>query len=164
MKILNRNCKVIFFIIFSLFISSSLYSQSKIDTTRTKQQTIYKPTKSPASAMLRSAIIPGWGQFYNEAYWKIPVIWGFSAGFIYYWIQNNKQYNDYADKYASTQLQGYYELREFYRDQRDLNGVFLFLTYFLNIVDAYVDAQLFDFSTFFNPATRSSEIGFQYRF
>lgn len=30
----------------------------------------------PGAAAFRSAVIPGWGQFYNKKYWKIPIVWG----------------------------------------------------------------------------------------
>ncbi len=146
------------------FVVSDSAAQSEIDTLNVKKYEVYSPNKSPAGAMLRSAIIPGWGQFYNKAYWKIPIIWGASAGFIYYWIQNNNEYKTNAELYSQTGDYGYYQLREFYRDQRDLNGVFLFITYILNIVDAYVDAHLFDFSTYINPNTGSRELNIRYRF
>ena len=31
---------------------------------------------NPTKAGWRSAIIPGWGQYYNRKYWKIPIVWG----------------------------------------------------------------------------------------
>ena len=90
--------------------------------------------KSPWGAVLRSAIIPGFGQFYNESYWKIPVIWGIGAWFVY------------GDLYRQTENQFYRQNRNFYRDQRDNFAIYIGLLYLLNLVDAYVDAHLFDFT------------------
>lgn len=106
--------------------------------------------KSPWGAVLRSAILPGFGQIYNESYWKAPIVWGVSGWFIYNWINNNNLYRDYRDQYLQSVSIGsenslYKVYREFYRDQRDLFAIYLGLTYFLNLVDAYVDAQLFSF-------------------
>ncbi len=112
------------------------------------EQTIH--SKSPWGAVLRSAILPGLGQIYNESYWKAPVVWGVTGWFIYNWINNNNLYNDYKNRYLQsiqigTENSLYKTYREFYRDQRDLFAIYLGLTYFLNLVDAYVDAQLFSF-------------------
>lgn len=108
--------------------------------------------KSPWKAVAYSAILPGAGQFYNESYWKIPVIAGLGGYFVYEWIQNNNQYLDYKEQYINSQtpqnpsgnlqLQN---LREFYRDQRDDFIVYSLILYVVNLLDAYVDAQLFDF-------------------
>jgi hypothetical protein len=119
----------------------------KIDTSKFVMQ------KSPWGAVLRSAIIPGLGQFYNKSYWKIPVVWGFLGWCGYYWIQNNNSYKQYRDLYSQninsdinpSTLDFYHKAREFYKDQRDQFAVYIGLTYFLTLVDAYVDAQLFDF-------------------
>ena len=43
------------------------------------------PTKSALGAVLRSAVIPGWGQFYNESYLKVPVVVGLT-GFLVWGI------------------------------------------------------------------------------
>lgn len=107
-------------------------------------------TKSSLGAVLRSAILPGLGQIYNESYWKVPIIWGLTGWLVYNWIQNNNYYIDYKNLYIQSVSNGqenlnYKIFREFYRDQRDLFAIYLGLTYFLNLVDAYVDAQLFNF-------------------
>jgi hypothetical protein len=91
--------------------------------------------KSSWGAVLRSAIIPGYGQFYNESYWKIPVVWGFLGYLGYEWKANNDNMSLYTTNVSN---------RNFYRDQRDLFAVYIGLTYLLNLVDAYVDANLFD--------------------
>ncbi|MCR4417935.1 MAG: DUF5683 domain-containing protein [Ignavibacteria bacterium] len=130
-------------LLINLFIITSSIFPQEVDTLNLK-------SKSPWGAVARSAILPGLGQFYNEAYWKVPVIWGLLGWFGYNWWQNNKNYNEYKTLYYESVVNGnenylYKRIREFYRDQRDLFAVYLGLTYFLNLVDAYVDAQLFNF-------------------
>lgn len=131
---------------------------------------VYVMSKSPMGAVLRSALIPGWGQIYNEAYWKAPVVWGILGYFVYYWIENNNLYNDYKDLYAESLQPGksvidiYKRNRDFYRDQRDEFAVYIGLTYFLTLVDAYVDSHLFDFDVSENPMTRSPQIDFKIHF
>jgi len=117
----------------------------KIDTSKFVMQ------KSAWGAVLRSAVIPGFGQFYNQSYWKIPIIWGFLGYFGYVWISNNNSYKQYKDIYSESVAANdpnapiNLKIRDFYKDQRDQFAVYIALTYFLSLVDAYVDAQLFDF-------------------
>jgi hypothetical protein len=108
-------------------------------------------TKSTGTAMLLSAILPGAGQFYNESYWKVPIIVGLGGYFIVEFLDNNHLYREYSDQYeeslettpgGDTQLLTY---REFYRDQRDTFGWYFLILYAINILDAYIDASLFDF-------------------
>ncbi|MDZ7763037.1 MAG: DUF5683 domain-containing protein [Melioribacteraceae bacterium] len=124
--------------------------------------------KSPLGAVLRSAVVPGLGQFYNESYWKIPVVWGFIGYFAYVWIDNNDSYKEYRDLYQeSLQINElgnsrFKDLRDFYKDQRDEFAIYIGLTYFLQLVDAYVDAHLFDFSVTPDPITRSPQLGIKF--
>ncbi|MEK7251005.1 MAG: DUF5683 domain-containing protein [Bacteroidota bacterium] len=122
---------------------------SRIDTA----SSAYTPTKSPGLALLFSAVLPGAGQFYNESYWKIPILLGFGYYFASRWIDNNDSTRHYRDLYASSitpELQGgnarYLQLREFYKDQRDTFSWYIFIYYIVNLVDAYVDASLYDFN------------------
>ena len=90
-----------------------------------------KPVKSPWGATLRSAIFPGWGQWYNESYFKSAVYLGLVSyvGYEIYW---NKT------KYAKTGDAKY-------EDSRSRFSWYLGLTYLIMLTDAHVDAHLFDF-------------------
>jgi len=86
--------------------------------------------KSPTKAMLMSAVLPGLGQFYNKSYWKIPIIYGLAGYFVYEIKQNDKSYRYYRGLFSeSVKISGgdyrYKRLRDFYRDQRDLFGIYL---------------------------------------
>ena len=108
--------------------------------------------KSPGKAVLMSAILPGLGQYYNESYWKIPVVYGLGAFFVYEYTKYNKDFNNYSSKFNASittdNPSGSYYLKsykEFYRDKRDAfiwYGGFLYL---INILDAFVDAHLYGF-------------------
>lgn len=113
--------------------------------------TSFVMTKSPWGAIARSAVIPGWGQLYNQSYWKIPIVWGVIGWFTYNWIQNNNDYKNYRDLYLADPTISNKRLREFYRDNRDLFAIYLGLTYVANLIDAYVDAHLFDFDVSEDP-------------
>ena len=142
---------------FLAIISCSSFSQqiSIDDSTSQKEDSVYVMTKSPWGAVLRSAVIPGWGQFYNESYLKIPVIWGLGIWFGYEWQQNNDLYVIYRNRYKNSEDERDLIERNFYRDQRDLFTIYMVLVYFANLVDAYVDANLFDFDVSENPYTKT---------
>ncbi|MGN6400720.1 MAG: DUF5683 domain-containing protein [Flavisolibacter sp.] len=56
---------------------------------------------SPKKAAIRSALIPGWGQFYNKKYWKIPIVYGalgVSAGVF---VFNLQSYRDFRFAYKA---------------------------------------------------------------
>ena len=79
-------------IFFTLQICVSAQQSTLQDENKSNEDTTaLVMTKSPWGAVLRSAIIPGWGQIYNESYIKAPVIWGIGAGLVAAWIWNNNQ-------------------------------------------------------------------------
>ncbi len=90
-----------------------------------------KPLKSPWGAVGRSAMLPGWGQFYNEQYLKAIISFGLFADFTRKAIVNNLKYMDTHSKEAL--------------ERRSVNTWYVGLVYFLNMVDAYVDAYLYKF-------------------
>lgn len=116
---------------------------------------------SPKKAAILSAVLPGAGQVYNRKYWKLPIIYGGFAGLGYAVGINQKRFKDYAtgfkivandslissytvdgQSYSQSQLK---ELKDFYKRNRDLFIVFSGVLYALNIIDAAVDAHLFEF-------------------
>lgn len=142
---MKKSVKIILlFILFSSILfpqadTSFIFSENK------SNDSVFIMQKSPWGAVLRSAILPGFGQIYNESYWKLPIIWGFAGWFIYNWSDLNKLYKDNQVLYQINNQSIYKIRRDFYRDQRDKFAIYLGLLYFINLVDAYVDAHLFDF-------------------
>ena len=112
---------------------------------------------NPHKATIYSALIPGLGQIYNKKYWKLPIIYGATGIFIYAFDFNNTQYNKYRTAYIQmknneiTNFEGYTDaatllrIKDSYLRNRDLNVIVLAAIYMLNIVDATVDAHLFDY-------------------
>ena len=135
-------------IVIILLLAISLSAQQEVvsDTTISSGEQTFQMQKSPWGAVGRSAILPGWGQYYDENYWHIPVIWGLLGWFGSQWILNNNNYKTYRDNFIQTEDRFDKAKRDFYRDQRDQFTIYIAITYLLNLVDAFVGAQLFDFS------------------
>lgn len=118
------------------------------------------PAHSPKKAMLYSALLPGAGQIYNKKYWKAPVVWAGFAVFGYFINQNNREYKRFRKAYnysVDTLASTVSEFpnadpallaneRDIYRKWRDLSIILTVGWYALNIIDANVDAHLFEFN------------------
>lgn len=161
---LNSLTKHIISILLLLVIIN--FESKAIDYTYINQQddTVFVSIKSPWGAVLRSAIIPGWGQIYNQSYWKAPIIWGVTSWFIYVWNLNNDNYWEYQSLFSQNGTAAYKTVRDFYRDQRDLFAIYIGLTYLLNLIDAYVDAHLFDFTVTEDFFTKSPMLNMRIKF
>ncbi len=119
----------------------------------------------PRKVMLRSVMLPGWGQTTNRQTWKVPVIYVLFAGVASYTVYSNRMYKGYRAAYYNSfdentdlrfgptpsyitpgQPQGIYrENRNLFRNRRDLSILGVFLVYGLNVADAYIFAHLRDF-------------------
>ncbi len=126
----------------------------KLKDTSTK----YNPNK----AVIRSAIIPGWGQIYNKKYWKLPLVYGALGTTAFLFFRNLKQYKEAKNAYilASDTFPGndylipqpYYSvkdqpdrIRTFRNEVRqnvDYSVLFFIIFWGLNVADAAVDAHL----------------------
>lgn len=150
----------------SVIFADSLQQTSPGNGENADQDTAFVMTKSPIGSMLRSAVLPGWGQIYTKNYWKAPVIWGFAGYYAYYWFKYQDKFKQYKQLYSNSLADGfgiedYRRRRDSYRGQRDLFAIYMGITYAINLLDAYVDAHLFDFSVEPDPQTGSAMLNFR---
>jgi hypothetical protein len=114
-----------------LFGAANIRAQTAEDSSRTVS------VRYPSSnkAMIRSALLPGLGQWYNKQKFKAVLVLGGELGLMANAVYQNQQV-------VRSQSE---EEKAFYVNNRSLSLWWYFGIYFLNILDAYVDAQLMDF-------------------
>ncbi|MEJ2637608.1 MAG: DUF5683 domain-containing protein [Calditrichia bacterium] len=104
-------------------------STASIDTSKLLSD---KPLKSPMGAVLRSAVLPGWGQAYTHHYIKAGVALSANAFLVYNIFMYQHRWKDTGNK----DFQG----------KRNLYTWYFSLAYLLTMADAYVDAYLYKFN------------------
>jgi hypothetical protein len=132
------------------------------------KDSIKKP--DPTKAIWYSALFPGLGQVYNRRYWKLPIVGAGIVAISYAISWNNKYYVAYTNAYRditddNPNTESYKKLlpnsssnysqsnltnilknrQQIYRRNRDLSIIGAVGVYLFCILDAYVDAQLYDF-------------------
>lgn len=141
--------------------------------TPTKSEEVKRFKPNSTKAVLYS-IVPGGGQIYNRVYWKLPIVIGAYTACYYAISWNNNNLIDYATAYrdikSNTPMEhqswqdflpygvdpksyvnntGFHEQlkrgRDFYRRNRDLSIIITAAVYALFMIDAYVDAELYNF-------------------
>ena len=107
-------------------------------------------------------MLPGWGQYTNKKYWKIPIVYAGIGIPAYLFFRNKKQYKEAKAAYANAidgnplnnnEIKEPYKsvlanpeiIRSFRNDVRqnvDYSVLFFILFWGLNVADAAVDANL----------------------
>lgn len=120
---------------------------------------LVKPKYNPTKAGLYSAVLPGLGQYYNKKYWKIPIVWGGIGAGIGITLYNNKNYKKYRNAFVAEINGVPHEFSNYnisnlkealgreqdrWKRYRDYSIAVTGLVYILNIVDAVVDAHLYE--------------------
>lgn len=152
-----KNSSLLFLIYFTCNVNAQTKDSLSLsaDSIRKAKEIKKENYFAPRRASILSALLPGLGQAYNKKYWKIPIIYAGIGGFGYMFAFNNKEYNYYRKNliavndedprtanetaYSSEQLQ---TLKNEYKKSRDLAIIGIAVIYFLNIIDANVDAHL----------------------
>jgi len=93
--------------------------------------------KSPMGAVLRSALVPGWGQMYAGQPIRAAVAFCGVAG-----LAGTIVYQNQMVVRSRTQAE-----RDFYLNYRSQAVWWCFGVYLLNLLDAFVDAHLWHFDT-----------------
>ncbi len=127
-------------VLIMLFALPAFAQTEAKDSLRISQDTTlaraFRPEKkSPKGAAFRSLAIPGWGQYYNGQKIKAALALAAELGEIGTAIYWNVQANGTDDARAQF----------IYRDYRNQALWFLAGTILVSMLDAYVDAHLFDF-------------------
>jgi len=118
---------------------------------------------SAKKATIMSMVLPGLGQAYNKKYWKIPVIYA-GFGTLYYFVKKNgTEYRNFREAYNivatndSAHFDNSYVVRyqqnlntlkdgrNFYRRNLEFTYILSGMLYLLNIIDASVDGNLYNF-------------------
>lgn len=171
-----------------LFFMLTTFVVAQKDTLqiKTNQDTIVETKESykeynplaPAKAAFYSAILPGLGQAYNGKYWKIPIAYaGLGIG-IYFYLDNDRQYDRYRDAYKSrlagketdeffvngvarVSTDGLIRAQKSFQRNKEVSLLVTAGIYILNIIDANVDAHLQQFNVSedlsFKPAVNFDE-------
>jgi hypothetical protein len=117
---------------------------------------------TPKYAVVRSAVLPGWGQITNKKYWKLPFVYGALGTTGYIFFRNIKQFKEannalinasdgntgndslIPEPYFSvrTRPDVIKNFRNEVRQNIDYSVLFFLAFWGLNVVDAAVDAHL----------------------
>ncbi|MBQ4822699.1 hypothetical protein J8M14_21715 [Aquimarina sp. MMG016] len=151
---------------FTCLITQNIFSQEDEELKITTEEVVVKKKKekksrpyeplAPARAAFYSAILPGLGQAYSGKYWKIPIVYAALGTGIYFYIDNNNNYNRFRDAYKlrlaglpinDAQIENFsndrlIDLQRRFRREQELSLLVTVGLYVLNIVDANVTAHL----------------------
>lgn len=117
---------------------------------------------NPKRAIIRSAILPGWGQVTNKKIWKVPIVYGLLGTTSALFFRNKKQYIESRDAYRLATdgdpsndyliKQPYYTVkdqpdrirnfRNSVRQNMDYCVLYFLISWGVNVADAAVDAHL----------------------
>jgi hypothetical protein len=139
---MNRNICIIVVVLIMVMFVPNISSGQNADSLRIRKT-------NPRGALLRSAFVPGWGQYYNRKYIKGTIIAGGEGYLIYgivkYWREVNKHRSNFQHSTDPVYQASEFGLYNNARNKRNLRLWIVSATIFYSMFDAYVDAQLSDF-------------------
>jgi hypothetical protein len=107
--------------------------------------TVQVPHRSPTGALLRSAVIPGWGQFYNSEPLKGLGYGALQAGLLGWVLYENNRADEARENHRLTGDPAWEQAYEEHYNRRRSLIWYTAGAWVLSMLDAYVDAYLFGF-------------------
>ncbi len=107
------------------------------------QQVEVREPKSPTRALMYALVLPGLGQAYNEKYWKMPFVWAALGGVGYTIVYNTGKYEEATINYILDESSDNKRILDGWKRNMELSYIVAFLVYGLQVLDAYVDANLY---------------------
>jgi len=173
-KFLIRSLSII---ILCLSLSANEAISQDKDTTDSSILNVEKTTDEfdnsefpqPRQVMLKSLMLPGWGQVTNKQIWKIPIIYGMLGGLVWNSVRLTNRFHDFRAAAFNAQVEGtemddmrfgptpdflqgdfsvrfLTQRRDELRNNRDLMFILIGVAYGLNVLDAYVTAHMKTFN------------------
>jgi hypothetical protein len=109
---------------------------------------------SPSKATMYALVLPGLGQVYNKKYYKIPIVWAALGVAGYAITYNTRNYRQASLDYALVPDDTNERYLQFWRRNLELSYIGLLAVYALQVLDAYVDAQLYSWDVNDNLSLR----------
>ncbi len=103
------------------------------------------PHRNPTGALLRSAAVPGWGQFYNDEPIKGVAYGALQAGLLGWTLYENNRAGNARDMFLETGDPSWDDARVLHRDRCRSLIWYTAGAWVASMLDAYVDAWLFGF-------------------
>jgi hypothetical protein len=164
--------------VFTTSPDSVLVLTPEADTVAQEKQFFLSGLKNldrPGRAAVFSAVLPGLGQVYNGAWWKVPIIYATGGVIGYFIVDNHRNYKDFelaleqrldpnaTDNYVDHR---YYGVdwpagtrnlglsRDYHRRFRDMSIIIGVIAYTMNIAEAYVHGHMREFDVGENLSLR----------
>jgi Family of unknown function (DUF5683) len=101
-----------------------------------------REAKSPTRALMYALVLPGLGQAYNGKYWKMPIVWASLGVAGYAIVFNTGQYEEATINFILDESQDNERILNGWKRNMELSYIVTILIYGLQVLDAYVDANL----------------------